>query len=89
MINLLRENWEVIAALGGSVIAYFGGKKAKEISNKKDDADAVRSIQELYGKFAEQTNDKFEEMRKEMTELKSILKEYIDQCSKCENNKIK
>jgi hypothetical protein len=81
MINFLKENWEVIGGLVGTIIAYFGGKRMGKMNE-------VEVMQNIYLQFTLDTNGKFEEMRKEMTELKSTLKEYIEQCSKCENNKI-
>ena len=82
MIKFLKENWEVIGGFVGTIIAYFGGKRMGKM-------DEVGAMQKIYLQFTLDTNDKFEEMRKEMTDLKLTLKEYIDQCSKCENNKIK
>lgn len=82
MINFLKENWETIGGFFSIIIAYLGGKRMGKMNE-------VEVMQNIYLQFTLDTNGKFEEMRKEMTELKSTLKEYIDQCSKCENNKIK
>ena len=89
MMNFIRDNWEILSGVAASVLAYFGGKKSKEIQEKRDNSDAVQGIQNLYGKFVEQTDAKFESMREEMDEVKKVLSEYMKQCDKCENNKFK
>ena len=48
MMNFIRDNWEILSGVAASVLAYFGGKKSKEIQEKRDTSDAVQGIQNLY-----------------------------------------
>ena len=70
------------------IATYFAGKKMSKIEEKKANSDALEGIQNVYDKFVEQTNKKFDEMYLEIKDLKTQLNLYIGQCSKCENNKI-
>jgi len=89
MIDKLLDSSGVIATILTGIIAFFGGKKMRSIDEKKANSDATEGIGRVYEKFAEQTERKFDQMNSELGEVKILLKKYIDQCSKCENNKIK
>jgi len=88
MVEILKENWGLLTGAITSVAAYFGGKKMKEISEKKANSDALSSISDLYDKLVLQMNERFQEQEDEIKKLKITLKEYTDQCSKCSNNKL-
>ena len=88
MIEILKENWGLITGATASTVAFFGGKRMKEISEKQANSDALTSISDLYDKLVLQMNQRFQEQESEIKKLKITLKEYIDQCSKCSNNKL-
>lgn len=88
MLEILKENWGLVTGAIASIVAFFGGKKMKEISEKQANSDALTSISELYDKLVLQMNKRFQEQESEIKELKTTLKEYIAQCSKCLNNKL-
>ncbi|AFM54733.1 hypothetical protein P12024L_13 [Nonlabens phage P12024L] len=88
MIKFLQENWEVLVGLIGSVTAYFGGKKIQQHNEKKLETDALKSMQDVYDRFIQQTDRNFTEMQEEIKTLKELLNKYISQCSKCENNRL-
>ena len=89
MIDKLLDSSGVIATILTGIIAFFGGKKMRSIDEKKANSDATEGIGRVYEKFAEQTERKFDQMDSELKEVKMLLKQYIDQCRQCENNKIK
>lgn len=88
MVSFIQENHQFFIGLAGSIVAFFGGKKLKAIEEKKANSDALQGIQTVYEKFVEQTDKKFEEMQSEISKLRGELKQYINQCSTCSNNKI-
>lgn len=88
-MNRILENMPTIAAILGPIITFFAGRKMKEIEVKKADADFFKSMQDVYDRFVNQTDEKIQTMSKEINNLRSELHEYKTQCSKCSNNKIK
>lgn len=89
MIDKLIDNLGVFGTILTGIIAFFGGKKMRQIEERKANGDALESIQRVYDKFAEQTEKKFDKMDSELGKVKELLQTYVDQCSKCSNNKIK
>ncbi|WNM19284.1 hypothetical protein [Flavobacterium capsici] len=73
------------------------GKGIQELAKgKQEDINAIAGIDNIYTRMVEQVNkrmDEIEEKNKiiesENKEIKKKLQQYIDQCSICENNKIK
>jgi hypothetical protein len=89
MIDKIIDNSGILGSILAGIIAFFGGRKMKEIEERKANSDALEGIQRVYEKFVIQTENKFDLMEKEMMDVKNLLKKYIDQCSSCENNKMK
>lgn len=89
MIDKLIDNSGVLGSILAGIIAFFGGRKMKEIDERKANSDALEGIQRVYEKFVIQTENKFDLMDKEMMDVKNLLKKYIDQCGSCANNKMK
>ena len=88
MLERIIDNSGIIGGIITTIIAFFGGRKMKNIDEKKANSDALEGIQRVYEKLVEQTERKFDLMEKEMTDVKKVLNEYISQCSTCSNNKI-
>lgn len=70
-MNFWTENWQLLVGIGGSVTTFFTGFKLHKINEKREGATALESIQKVYDTFSNQTNKKFDELYKEMAELKT------------------
>jgi septal ring factor EnvC (AmiA/AmiB activator) len=98
MINLFNEHAiTIISTLfgGGSFFAFFIERKknnaltSQEVS--KSDQDKISTAEktiDLIDKLRSRMERQFEEMDKEIQNLKKELNEYIKQCGPCANNKI-
>ena len=89
MIEILKQNYEIIAGFVAGIIGYFGGLKLKKINENQAHADFTKTTQEIYEKLAEQMQKKIDEMQAEIDNLRTELKKYTGQCSNCPNNKYK
>lgn len=69
-MSFISENWQLLTGLVGSVVTFFTGFKLHKINEKKEGATALESIQRVYDTFSTQTNKKFEELYKEIADLK-------------------
>lgn len=69
--QILIENWQIIAGLIGSGIAFVTGRKMQTIEEKKANSDAVLSMQTVYDNFIKDIEARYREMREEMQQVKS------------------
>jgi predicted nuclease with TOPRIM domain len=65
------ENWQILAGIGGSIIAFFGGQKMKSIEEKKANSDAVLSMQTVYENFVKDIESRYADMRDQMQEVRT------------------
>jgi predicted nucleic acid-binding Zn-ribbon protein len=65
------ENWQLLAGIGGSIVAFFGGQKMKTIQEKKANSDAVLSMQTVYDNFVKDIESRYADMRDQMQEVRS------------------
>jgi hypothetical protein len=65
------ENWQILAGIGGSIIAFFGGQKMKSIEEKKANSDAVLSMQTVYENFVKDIEGRYADMREQLQEVKT------------------
>ena len=70
MKSILMENWQILAGMFASVVAFFGGQKMKSIEEKKANSDAVLSMQTVYDNFVKDIESRYREMRDEMQHVK-------------------
>lgn len=71
MVKTIVENWQIIAGLLGSAIAFITGRKMQTIEEKKANSDAVLSMQTVYENFVKDIESRYREMREEMQHVKS------------------
>ena len=75
MIDLIKQNWELLLGTFGTIGAYFGGRKLKKAEEKKATSDALDTMQKTYDTFVA-------DFRERYTELKEELKQYrVEQVS--------
>ncbi len=82
-MNFLTDNWQALAALFGTIGAYFTGKTLKKIDIKDKEASALQNMQVAYEKFTEQTNKQIDRFTGEMdrltSEIDAVKKENVEQ----------
>ena len=92
MINL--ENTQqiitIIATLfgGGSLYGWFNEKQKNKIQIKQLDTDALKSMQDAYDKFTEDSLKRYSELSQEVEELKQKLLTVTYQLDKEKQNYI-
>lgn len=71
MVKIIMENWQLLAGIGGSIVAFFGGQKMKTIQEKKANSDAVLSMQTVYENFVKDIESRYADMRDQMQEVRT------------------
>ena len=82
--QLLADNiLSIITTLfgGGSFYAYYVEKNKRKIEEKQLSSDALKSMQDAYDKFTEDSLKRYEELSVEVQDLKKKLVEVTTQLS--------
>jgi len=79
MLELLKENWELLAGIFTSIFAFFGGKKLKKEEEKKATSDALTSMQSTYDTFVQDLKERYDELKEEQRHFRSELIFYKEQ----------
>ena len=79
IIELLKENWEILTGLIASIVAYFGGKKIKKAEENKANSDALTSMQSTYDTFVQDLKQRYDELKEEQRHFRSELIFYKEQ----------
>ena len=66
---------------GGSFYAYYTEKNKRKIEEKQLSSDALKSMQDAYDKFTEDSLKRYEELSTEVQDLKKKLTEVTTQLS--------
>lgn len=66
---------------GGSFYAYYVEKNKRKIEEKQLSSDALKSMQDAYDKFTEDSLKRYEELSTEVQDLKKKLTEVTTQLS--------
>ena len=81
----LSENlFTVISTIFGSTsfVGYVLERKKRRIEEKQETADALKSMQEAYDKFSKDLLVRYEDLSKELFEVKTRLREMIIELNK-------
>ena len=87
--QLLTDNIvSIITTLfgGGSFYAYYVEKNKRKIEEKQLSSDALKSMQDAYDKFTEDSLKRYEDLSIEVQDLKKKLTEVTTQLSKEKQN---
>lgn len=87
--QLLADNiLSIITTLfgGGSFYAYYVEKNKRKIEEKQLSSDALKSMQDAYDKFTEDSLKHYEELSAEVQDLKKKLIEVTTQLSREKQN---
>ena len=71
---------------GGSFYAYYVEREKRKIEQKQLGADALKSMQDAYDKFTEDSLKRYEDLSTEVQDLKKKLIEVTTQLSKEKQN---
>lgn len=71
---------------GGSFYAYYVEREKRKIEAKQLDADALKTMQDAYDKFTEDSLKRYEDLSTEVQDLKKKLIEVTTQLSKEKQN---
>ncbi len=81
MVDKLIEHWEIIAGAIASVVAFFSGKRKREIEVKKDESNAdalhLENINKIFKIQNEQIAEIESQFEKRITSLKKSFEEKI------------
>jgi len=61
--NFFIENWEIISGAFASVIAFFGGRRAKKV-------DALTSMQNSYNEWVKDQNARYSELKEDFDQMR-------------------
>ena len=70
ILKFIVENWVTLSSTIGMVILWFSKRKYDKVEFKKESSIALDGIESAYNKFVLNTNAKFEEFKREITDLK-------------------
>lgn len=76
LLQWLLENWPTIASLlfgSTGLVAYILEKRKRKIEEKQLSTDALKSMQEAYDRFSEDSLNKYSEVKEELADLKARL----------------
>ena len=85
---LIDNTISIITTLfgGGSFYAYYVEKNKRKIEEKQLSSDALKSMQDAYDKFTEDSLKRYEDLSTEVQDLKKKLIEVTTQLSKEKQN---
>ena len=79
MVDLIKQNWELLLGSFGTIGAYFGGRKLKKAEEKKATSDALTSMQSTYDTFVVDLKERYTELKEEQKYIKEELSFYKTQ----------
>ena len=77
VLKFIVENWVTLSSTIGMVILWFSKRKYDKVEFKKESSIALDGIESAYNKFVLNTNAKFEEFEREITDLKEREREWL------------
>ena len=76
---------EAIVAIVSATIAYLTGRKKADAELRHSEGEALKTMQDAYDKFTADSLKRYEELSRELHEVKLLLKEVqaeLDDCRK-------
>ena len=77
ILKFVVDNWVSLSSTIGMVILWFSKRKYDKVEFKKESSIALDGIESAYNKFVLNTNAKFEEFEREITDLKEREREWL------------
>ena len=76
-LKFIVDNWVSLSSTIGMVVIWFSKRKYDKVEFKKESSIALDGIESAYNKFVLNTNAKFEEFEREITDLKEREREWL------------
>ena len=88
-MNIITEHWEIISSTAAVVLAYFGGKKAKDIELKRGNEDykseALNNISSNFKAYQDLINDLEPRFKSRISDQENYIKKLKVRLLKYEN----
>lgn len=68
MVSII-EHWREISAAIGGIVLFFSGRKSVKIQERKNNAEAVSSMQQTYDVFLKHYKEQYENIMKRLNDL--------------------
>lgn len=86
LFEFIKEYFgETVVALVSGSIAYLTGRKKAHVELRHSEGEALKTMQDAYDKFTTDSLKKYEELYKELHEVKEMLKLVKDELEDCRN----
>ena len=76
-LKFIVDNWVTLSSTIGMIVLWFSKRKYDKVEFKKESSIALDGIESAYNKFVLNTNAKFEEFEREITDLKEREREWL------------
>ena len=76
-LKFIVDNWVSLSSTIGMIVLWFSKRKYDKVEFKKESSIALDGIESAYNKFVLNTNAKFEEFEREITDLKEREREWL------------
>ncbi|WP_440881393.1 hypothetical protein [Tenacibaculum sp. C7A-26P2] len=93
MLTLLKENWELITGIIGSIVAFFGGRKSKRLNEKTTELENIEKVREIEKKLLADMEDQVNKLIKYNDYLEGVVKDvkkklvkYVDKYGELDEN---
>tara|TARA_R110001606_G_scaffold392866_1_gene562231 strand:+ start:135 stop:425 length:291 start_codon:yes stop_codon:yes gene_type:complete len=82
MNNLISQNWEILAGLLGSILAFFGGRKSKKQLEKTSELENLEKVRVIEKQLIQDVHEQVSQLIKYNKYLEGVVKEIKQQLSK-------
>ena len=77
ILKFIVDNWVSLSSTIGMIVLWFSKRKYDKIELKKETSTALEGIQNAYDRYVTNTNNKVEELQKEINDLKQREKDWL------------
>ena len=77
ILKFIVDNWVSLSSTIGMIVLWFSKRKHDKIELKKETSTALEGIQNAYDRYVTNTNNKVEELQKEINDLKQREKDWL------------
>ena len=77
ILKFVVDNWVSLSSTIGMIVLWFSKRKYDKIELKKETSTALEGIQNAYDRYVTNTNNKVDELQKEINDLKQREKDWL------------
>lgn len=82
MNNLISQNWEILAGLLGSILAFFGGRKSKKQLEKTSELENLEKVRVIEKQLIQDVHEQVSQLIKYNKYLEGVVKEIKQRLTK-------